>query len=245
MDGTPSWGDEAALVDLVGSRQVLSDRRPWLPRPEVSGSPGTPVQYTLEDVDSTLRIRIGDPDRTITGRHDYTITYRVEGTLNGFPDHDELYWNAIGADWEVPIEQAAVTVSAPAPVGQVACHVGPVGSTRSCASSETDGRTGAFAATGLEPNEGVTVVVRFPTGAVPAPGPVLEERWSLARAFSATPGTLTMAGGSWWLCCWCLAGCSGSSAGSADRAPGRVGGRHHRGIGPARGDPPGPGRLAR
>jgi hypothetical protein len=57
----------------------------------------TPGEYTLEDVDNKLRIRIGDPDQTISGRHDYTITYRVEGTLNGFPDHDELYWNAIGA----------------------------------------------------------------------------------------------------------------------------------------------------
>jgi Predicted membrane protein (DUF2207) len=162
---------------------------------EVSGSPGTPDQYTLEDVDNTLRIRVGDPDRTISGQHDYTIVYRVEGTLNGFADHDELYWNAIGADWEVPIQQASVTVSAPAAIGQVACYAGPVGSTGSCGSSETDGRTAAFAATGLGPNEGVTVVVGFPTGAVPAPRPVLEERSSLARAFSATPATLTMAGG--------------------------------------------------
>ena len=162
---------------------------------EVSGSPAIPVQYALEDVDNTRRIRIGDPDQTITGRHDYTITYRVEGTLNGFPDHDELYWNAIGADWEVPIEQASVTVTAPAAIGRVACYAGPVGSTRSCASSETDGRTGAFATTGLAPKEGLTVVVGFPTGVVPTPRPVLEERSSLARAFSATPGTLAMAGG--------------------------------------------------
>ena len=112
---------------------------------EVSGSPGTPVQYTLEDVDNTRRIRIGDPDQTITGQHDYTIVYRVEGTLNGFPDHDELYWNAVGTEWEVPIEQASVTVKAPAAIGQVACYVGPVGSDRACASSETDGRAAAFA----------------------------------------------------------------------------------------------------
>jgi Predicted membrane protein (DUF2207) len=162
---------------------------------EVSGSPGTPVQYTLEDADSKQRVRIGDPDQTISGQHDYTITYRVEGTLNGFPDHDELYWNAIGTDWEVPIEQASVTVKAPAAIGQVACYAGPVNSTRSCASSESDGRTGTFATTGLGPWEGVTVVVGFPTGAVPTPRPVLEERWSLAQAFSVTPGTLAMAGG--------------------------------------------------
>lgn len=29
---------------------------------EVSGSPGTPVQYTLEDADSKQRVRIGGPD---------------------------------------------------------------------------------------------------------------------------------------------------------------------------------------
>jgi hypothetical protein len=168
----------------------------------VSGSPGTPVQYMLEDVDSTvkgvesaLRIRIGDPDQTITGEHDYRIVYRVEGTLNGFADHDELYWNAIGPQWEVPIGQASVTVSAPAPISQVACYAGPVGSTRSCASSKQDGATASFAATGLDPYEGVTVVVGFPTGAVPALRPILDERWSLARAFSVTPGTLAMAGG--------------------------------------------------
>lgn len=162
---------------------------------EVSGSRGTPVQYTLEDVESSLRVRVGDPDQTITGRHDYRIVYRVEGTLNGFADHDELSWNAIGTEWEVPIEDASVTVRAPAPVGRVACYVGPVGSTRPCASGEADGQTVSFAATGLDPNEGLTVVVGFPTGVVATPRPVLEERWSLARAFSVTPGTLGLAGG--------------------------------------------------
>jgi hypothetical protein len=45
----------------------------------VSGSRGTPAGYKLEDVDNSLRIRIGDPDQTITGRHGYAIVYRVEG----------------------------------------------------------------------------------------------------------------------------------------------------------------------
>ena len=39
------------------------------------------------------------------------------------------------------------------------------------------------------------MVVGFPTGVVPAPRPVLEERSSLAQAFSVTPGRLGMAGG--------------------------------------------------
>jgi uncharacterized membrane protein YgcG len=162
---------------------------------EVSGSRGTPDQYKVEDAGSTLRIRIGDPDQTISGRHDYTIVYRVEGALNGFADHDELYWNAIGTLWQVPIQHAAVTVIAPAAIGRVACYAGSLGSTAPCATSRADGRTAFFAATKLSRNQGVTVVVGLPTGVVPAPRPILDERWSLARAFSATPGTLAVAGG--------------------------------------------------
>ena len=63
----------------------------------MTASEGTPDQYEVEDAGNDKRIKIGDPDRTITGRHTYTIDYRVEGTLNGFADHDELYWNAIGS----------------------------------------------------------------------------------------------------------------------------------------------------
>jgi hypothetical protein len=162
---------------------------------QVSGSRGTPDQYKVEDGDATLRIRIGDPDQTITGRHDYRIVYRVEGALNGFADHDELYWNAIGTQWPVPIERASVTLSAPAAIGRVVCYAGPAGATTPCASSRNDGRTAFFTAADLSWNQGVTVVVGFPTGVVPATRPILDERWSLARAFSATPGTLTVAGG--------------------------------------------------
>jgi uncharacterized membrane protein YgcG len=162
---------------------------------KVLGSPGTPDQYKVEDVDSTLRIRVGDPDRTISGRHDYTIGYRVEGALNGFADHDELYWNAIGTQWQVPIARASVKVSAPAAIGRVACYAGPLRATTPCGSSEADGRTAFFATSSLSRNQGVTVVVGFPTGVVPAPRPILDERWSLARAFAATPGTLAVAGG--------------------------------------------------
>ncbi len=76
----------------------------------------------------------------------------------------------------------------------MACYVGPVGSTAPCGSRGTDGTTASFAAPRLGPSQGLTVVVGLPTGAVPAPRPVLDERWSLVRAFSMTPGTLAVAG---------------------------------------------------
>jgi hypothetical protein len=76
---------------------------------------GAPADYEVEHQGGgILHIRIGDPDVTVSGEHVYTIVYRVDGALNGFPDHDELYWNAIGADWNVQIDQASARVTGPA-----------------------------------------------------------------------------------------------------------------------------------
>ena len=155
----------------------------------VEGSPGTPDQYKRESIGAKERLKIGDPDETITGAHRYTITYRVEGALNGFEAHDELYWNAIGTEWPVPIEQATVRVTTPADLTEVACFGGERGSALPCAQSERAGRTAGFSDRGLRAHDGLTVVVAFAKGSVPPPAPVLDERWSLTRAFSLTPAT--------------------------------------------------------
>lgn len=156
----------------------------------VETSPDTPAGYALKSLTDTLRIRIGDPDVTITGRHSYRVTYRVRGVLNAFEDHDELYWNVVGAGWDVPIEEATARVEVPGPVGEIACFAGPVRATSPCDESSSEGNTATFFHSGLRPQQAFTVVVGFPTGIVPTPEPILEERWSLARAFSLTPATL-------------------------------------------------------
>ncbi len=74
--------------------------------------PGTSGKVETEPRGRTRRYRIGDPKHTITGAHVYTITYRVKGALDPFPDHDELRWNAVGAGWAVPIDAVRVTVDA-------------------------------------------------------------------------------------------------------------------------------------
>ncbi|MGH9277676.1 MAG: DUF2207 domain-containing protein [Acidimicrobiales bacterium] len=150
---------------------------------------GTPTQTKVEESGRLKRIRIGDPDRTITGEHVYTIQYRVLGAVNGFPDHDELFWNAVGTGWEVPIAGVRVTVESPAPIAQAACFAGPQGSRLGCRSARVDGTTALFSHGLLQPHEGVTVVVGLPLGAVNVPPPLLDEKWSLTRAFQVTPVT--------------------------------------------------------
>lgn len=168
------------------------DRRYPLKVQSVSASPGTPNKYKVEGIeDGRTRIRIGDEDRTITGKHSYQIVYRVEGALNGFPDHDELYWNAIGAEWSTSIESADVTVrlAAAEPAGniEIICFAGPNGSQLPCDSASLDGQRANFTNGALGSYEGLTVVVGFPKGRVPEPAPILEQRWTFQRAFTVDP----------------------------------------------------------
>lgn len=161
----------------------------------VEGSPGTPVQHKTSDVGNEKQIKIGDPNRTITGAHTYVVTYRVRGAANGFPDHDELYWNPIGLGWDVPIDRATATVHVPGTVTQATCFAGPVQSRLPCSNQRVDGATASFTQDGLAPREGLTVVVGMPKGAIPEPKPILDERWTANRAFARTPATVGVSAG--------------------------------------------------
>src|SRR5262245_16633405 len=141
---------------------------------------------------SFLTLKIGDPDRTITGEHRYVISYTVTGALNNFPDHQELFWNAVGTEWTVPIAQAAARVTGPAEIQRVGCFAGPRGSQLSCTTSSTQGDVASFAQADLAAGEGLTVVAAFPPGTFRDTAPVLERRRDLASAFEVTP--LTLAG---------------------------------------------------
>jgi uncharacterized membrane protein YgcG len=148
----------------------------------------------LEEEGTLLRIRIGDPDLTISGEHTYMIIYRVAGAMNAFSTHDELYWNAVGTEWLVPIDKATAHVTAPVPIELSACFAGAEGSVMPCAVSKVSGRTATFSHTDLFQAGGLTVAVGVPTGAiVPSPTPILEEHWTFARAFSVTPLTVGFA----------------------------------------------------
>ena len=163
----------------------------------VEATGGASADYEVsQEPGGITRIKIGDPDETITGAHTYTIVYTVEAAMNGFRDHDELYWNAIGAYWEVPVETATATVSAPAPITDITCYAGPVSSTAPCDKARIleDG-TARFRQSNLFPFEAFTVVAALPKGVVAEPKPLLVEPWSIGRAFSRTSSTLGLSGG--------------------------------------------------
>ena len=172
-------------------RDEVYDRVYRIEDVSVTASAGAPSDTEVSQEGTSTVIRIGDSDVEISGRHTYAIAYRVEGALNAFADHDELYWNAIGDEWAVPIERAEVTVVAPQAMQRVTCFQGYAGATESCR-AEQEGATATFSpGRTLQPFEGLSIVVAIPKGAVPEPKPILDERWSAGRAFSLNPGTVT------------------------------------------------------
>ncbi|MEU6553601.1 DUF2207 domain-containing protein [Streptomyces sp. NPDC046915] len=74
------------------------------------------------------RIRIGDADRTVTGRHRYRIQYELDGVAPG----GKLAWNAVGTGWQVPLDRVEIHVTGPFVFGDIHCAGGARGSQDPC-----------------------------------------------------------------------------------------------------------------
>ncbi len=161
-----------------------SDRVYPLTGVSVTDGAGQSRPYSLSRVGVDTRLKIGDPDRTVTGVQVYQISYTVVAALNAFEGHDELYWNVTGSEWGVPIDSVRVDLSLPRDAGLfVACFEG-YRSTAPC-DSEAAGRGASFATTRtLFPGEELTIAAGWDKGAVDVLPPVLEDRTSIDDFFT-------------------------------------------------------------
>ena len=140
----------------------------------VTAADGRRYRVDTSTIGSNYRFRIGDPDRTISGKATYRIAYNVTGALNSFSDHDELYWNATGESWPVRILAASVVVSAPdGGIQRVTCFQGPQGSKEQCNATFTPGEATFRATRPLEVGEEMTIVTGLRKGVVAEPRPLL------------------------------------------------------------------------
>jgi len=140
---------------------------------------GRPARWIEEstsgDAGPMVRYRIGDPDRTISGRHRYTLTYLVDDALLPSGDLDAFRWNAIGTGWDLPIDRAEIHLLLPnAMKGNDAVELrywnGTWGEIRQEGQAEWVAEEGSFSVLlgHLRPHEGVTVEASFPPGLIPA-----------------------------------------------------------------------------
>ncbi|MFA5933486.1 MAG: DUF2207 domain-containing protein [Microgenomates group bacterium] len=93
---------------------------------------GKEENYSLQSDSKTASVKIGKADVTITGPHTYTISYLVRnGIGSNYEDHDEIYWNITGNNWQIPILKASASLSTDFGVdfNKDTCFTGPEGST--------------------------------------------------------------------------------------------------------------------
>lgn len=128
---------------------------------------GEEEQFEKSQSKEKINIKIGDPDKTITGAHIYKISYKVEnGIGSNFPDHDEIYWNATGDDWAIPIEEVSIKITTDfglSPTNFI-CFAGNTGTKdENCTASENSAVSNSV----LHPGQGLTAVAVFPVNTFP------------------------------------------------------------------------------
>ena len=161
----------------------------------VTDAEGQPWKYSREEHGANVRLKIGDPDKTISGRQTYRIAYRIQGALNAFPDHDELYWNVNGAEWPVPTREASATVRLPSGgLQRAACFQGYSGSTDPCELRVESEIAEYRATTPFQPGQQLTIVAGMAKGAVAEPAPILERRPRDPSRWFETVNPLTLGG---------------------------------------------------
>lgn len=135
--------------------------------------------YTYSDNGNDLYFKIGDPDITFTGPRLYNIDYTIiNGGWRYFEDKQEaeIYWNAVGTDWPVNIQQVQVVIDfsdwsgfdlSQAPKS---CYTGVYGSTAQDCDIRVEGKKMIVSSFyELLPGEGLTFAVAVPLNLVPRP----------------------------------------------------------------------------
>ena len=120
-----------------------------------------------------LRLRIGDPDRTISGIHTYKIEYSAVLGARYFKEWDELYWNITGNRWEVRIDSSHCMVRFPSPIQlsneDIKLFVGTYGSDKTTENYTLSRNSLSFGTGALYPGYGTTVALKFPKGFLTQP----------------------------------------------------------------------------
>ncbi len=149
----------------------------------VTDENGQPLKYEVSRERHYKKVKIWVP-----GARDATRTvilrYRVQNGLRFFEEHDELYWNITGDEWEVPIEDARAVITLPAGASglRTAAYTGAYGSREQAADIRMVGNAVYVQMRRpLSFREGLTVAIGWDKGLVREPGG-LSKAWLFLRS---------------------------------------------------------------
>lgn len=137
----------------------------------VTGEDGQSLEVESSRERHYVKYKIRVPG-AVNATRTVTIRYRSPNALLFLEDHDELYWNVTGDEWDVPIEAATARIELPATATGVRAIAfnGAYGSTARDAVVKTEGTTVRITMPHrLDFHEGLTAVVGWDKGVVAAP----------------------------------------------------------------------------
>ena len=132
-----------------------------------------------------LKIYVPDADDSV---RTISIEYTITDAMKFFEDHDELYWNVTGDEWDVPIESASANILLPTGASNIRATVftGAYGSRARDAESDIAANGVEIRTTAPLPyHAGLTVAVAFDKGLIKEPsaltlvGRFLRSNWPL------------------------------------------------------------------
>ena len=161
----------------------------------VTDENGTSLEYSWNDDE----LRIGNKNTYVKGEKTYVIKFTQRDVTKNYGDtgRDEFYWDVIGDEWRVPMENVQISVKfdeslAAARQGKAFCYVGSRGSKTQCDLSEDKGRITAKIDK-LSRQQGVTVAVGFKSGTFSGYQETLMEKligiWHLMQILAYTIAT--------------------------------------------------------
>ena len=139
---------------------------------EATDAAGQPLKVESSRQGHYLKWKIYVDDATDVDRTIH-LRYKVRNGLKFFEDHDELYWNVTGDEWDVPVHDASAQILLPSGVTGVRTNVF-TGSFRSTAHNAEASTSGSTVEVSMDRplafHEGLTVAVAFDKGFVKEPG---------------------------------------------------------------------------
>jgi uncharacterized membrane protein YgcG len=136
---------------------------------------GEPAPHFTRRNGAGMRIYVGEESVFLQpGVYTYTIRYRTDRQIRFFDDHDEVYWNATGNEWNFAIDEAVARVVLPDGVKATdwTAYTGPFGETWQNYTTEAAGGGSEVVFTTTQRlwyQEGLTVVVAMPAGSIARP----------------------------------------------------------------------------
>ena len=147
-------------------------------------------------------LRIGKKDVYVQGEKTYVIKFTQRDVTKHYDNtgRDEFYWDVIGNEWRVPMENVRVSVKLDESLqtvraGEAFCYVGAHGSTKRCNISGDKGEI-VTNVSRLNRREGITMAVGFTSGTFTGYQETLSEKlikiWATVQTIASSLAVILM-----------------------------------------------------